>query len=282
MNKCGFGYKSNYHFITRAFCYLSLLLIIGLSSCQSVERLFTGLTDSDIEKNMILINAEEAVADIETIYLRRLNIDFKDRNNDRSFRANMFIERDSVIIISVIPVMGIELVRVMFDKSDIYIIDRINQEVSRSDYSTFSDRYNVTLDFHILQSIFTNSLFSYPLHEDYNFNDYNFSVEEKQYKFERKYLDSGCNVEHHFSVLPDIYKVNNFIIDYIIDNKTLEVDYSSFIKVDDDYVFPETIELKSDYRGRNHMIRMNFNSIVINGEQTIFFQIPDSYEVIDF
>ena len=65
--------------------------------------------------------------------------------------------------------MGIELIKAKLSKNELIILDKKNvidkkEKVAlRTDYTFFSKKYGVYLDFQAIQAILTNALFLYPV-----------------------------------------------------------------------------------------------------------------------
>jgi hypothetical protein len=64
---------------------------------------------------------------------------------------------DSVIWISVSPGLGIEAVRLYITPDSVFFMNRINNEYATTTFSFFNTRYQVDLDFNMLQSLLTGN-----------------------------------------------------------------------------------------------------------------------------
>ena len=114
---------------------------------KGAETLLKNITDSAFYGNWI-----NAKASVES------EID-GEKNN---FNINLRICRDSAIWVSVSPLLGIEVVRVLLTKDSVRFIDRINKQYKISGYKLINDLLHAgNLDFEIIQGILTGSLFAY-------------------------------------------------------------------------------------------------------------------------
>jgi hypothetical protein len=96
---------------------------------------------------------------INTANFSKLSVDIKSPGNTLSSAASMKIIRDSIIQISVQPMLGIEMARVDFFKNDIVIIDKMNSRYLKTNYEFLFTRFRVKADFNSLQALLLNELF---------------------------------------------------------------------------------------------------------------------------
>ena len=81
--------------------------------------------------------------------------------NTLSFNINMRVKSDSIIWISITPLLGIEVARVMVTPDSVKFIDRINKKYSVTDLEFFNRLFDINVDFDIIQGIITGNLFAY-------------------------------------------------------------------------------------------------------------------------
>ncbi|MBK6643722.1 MAG: DUF4292 domain-containing protein [Bacteroidetes bacterium] len=140
-------------------------IMTGLSSCKTRHKAQVPVVKDEknpddksapdlqqlIYDNSFKVNSFSAKASVKT--------NIGDQSN--SFNINLRIKTDSVIWISVSPLLGIEVARVMITRDSVKFMDRLNNKYSNSDFRFFNDLLNVNIDFEIIQGILTGNLFSY-------------------------------------------------------------------------------------------------------------------------
>lgn len=81
------------------------------------------------------------------------------RKGKTKVNASLRIYRDKAIQLSVTPVLGIEVARIELTPEGLLVVDRMNKRFVRASFAEVSQLLHVSLDFHILQSLFLNELF---------------------------------------------------------------------------------------------------------------------------
>ena len=98
------------------------------SSCKTVKRAVSFGERQDLSLSELVDSVKDRSVVFDELYLKRVFVDIKTDERSLAGRANILIKKDSVIIISVIPIMGIELYRIKLDKEGVYILDRLNKK----------------------------------------------------------------------------------------------------------------------------------------------------------
>lgn len=266
-------------------------LIIGvllLSACKTTNTLDIGnvsnLSDVKLRNNL---KDHELVYD--KLYLKKASFSFDDGTQNKTFKGSIVIKKDSMIVISIVAMMGIELVRVKLTPDEVVIVDKYNKKVFLTSYNYFEEKYGINLDYRVLQSILSNSLFIYPSENDFydDLKKYKHDIDTKSYSF-KSIKDKRLNrinkrnsndlILHEFSIYPDVYKIFNVFIKDFASNQTLIVDYDNFIEFND-VLFPEYINLKGTKANKVLKISLKVNYLDINNGGSLHFKIPDSYKV---
>lgn len=122
-----------------------------LASCKTSSKINkTPVPNSEIR----LTNKE-----IKSANFNNITINFSINGNTLSSRASMRIITDSVIQLSIIPALGIEMARINFTPDSILILDKINQKYLSTSYDSLLSKINMPLGFTDLQAFFLNKLF---------------------------------------------------------------------------------------------------------------------------
>src|SRR5688572_13161300 len=82
-------------------------------------------------------------------------------DQENSFNINLRIYTDSIIWISISPLLGIEVARVMVTRDSVKFLDRLNKKFSVSDFRYLNELLQLNVDYDILQGVLTGNLFAY-------------------------------------------------------------------------------------------------------------------------
>jgi hypothetical protein len=214
------------------------------------------------------------------VCLPKLSLDGK----NQAVRANIYIKKDSAIIISVIPIMGIELYRIMLNQTGVFFIDRMNRTVAESDYQTLSRKFLVDLNFHQIERILSNNVFTYPVNDLQLLKRYTGMTNSKSYTLSSLGVNRFRNDKSYqvIEVLPDIFRVSSSFISYPDKNLSMRVSYQDFASFYDQLPFPSKIIIEGIKQLESIVVTLSINSLDIDGSQSISFSMPSGYAKVTF
>ena len=261
---------------------LSLIVVIIfftflLFSCRTKEKLIKSIAVGEINETNILDNIIAEKFDFNTLFFRRVNVEVSENGNINSFRANIYIENGKQIIISIIPLLGIELARVLITPEQIIIIDRFNKEVYYTNFNFVERKFYFNLNYNLLQSILTNRLFCYPDENPVSIRNYTMQYVNGVYLFKN---DNGSiDFNHRIDIIAENYKMSRNQLVKPSENILFDVKYEDFHDLKNTK-FPNSIKMTAQKGYEKYELTMNCTNIDIDGSGTILFTIPDSYEKV--
>ncbi len=258
--------------------FLILFSILIITSCKSLKQTFDSF--SITSKPDIFI--EEIIKndiDFNTIFFKRTQFTFDDGNDKKSFRGSIFIQKDKQIIVSITPILGIELFKLVIDPNSIAIVDKMNKQIQYTDFSYFQKSFGMDLDFYTFQNILTNSFFLYP-----------FNLPQSLFKFElsESYENSSIlkskDISHKNNIYQQKLSANNSInkiskVDVlnISNHILLTISYSEYKNIFNDKYFPNNLFLNAIQGKENLTLNIQFSQIEIDGSSSLSPSIPESY-----
>ncbi|GAO31295.1 hypothetical protein JCM15548_13644 [Geofilum rubicundum JCM 15548] len=268
----------------RYLAYLVLLYFVGLSSCKSVDRLFTATAEDDLNETELVERIVDNQLVYEELFFKRVFAEIEKDGKNQGVRANIYLKKDSAIVISVIPVMGIELYRIMLTKTGIFFIDRMNRTVAESTYQALSRRFLVDFNYEQIQRILSNGVFTYPN------NDLNLLKRYAGVKKSDSYALSSVGVSRFrnddsyqiIDILPGIFRVSNSFISYPEKALSMNISYQDFVSVSGEVPFPSKIVLEGIKNQESIVVTLSISSVDIDGGQSISFLMPSNYEKVQF
>jgi hypothetical protein len=146
------------------FFVLALCILIGLSSCRTKKVIKS--PDSKIKlKGEEVIQVFDSVKSKEFTYhylSAKANVSYTDKSGEtNSFDINVRMCHDSAIWISITPLLGIEVARVMIRPDSIIILDRLHKTVMRRDFMYFEEWLKANVNFNMIQAVITGNYFQY-------------------------------------------------------------------------------------------------------------------------
>ncbi len=138
------------------FIIVMLVIIIILSACKTHETLLR----KDVKTmriKRIMRKTKERDNKIMSMWVKRYNAIYYVGDKEKAFRGNYKIIKDSLVLISLGSVLGIEGVRILFMPDSIFFVDRINKVYFSGDYSDFKKYNKFDVDYNSLQNVLLNN-----------------------------------------------------------------------------------------------------------------------------
>lgn len=144
------------YFLTLLLC--GGLLLSVLTGCKSSKRVGTVESARVKAHNEFFQSMEERSFRFRTL-TARLNVELDIPGKQLSARVDMRMVKDSALLLSVQPFLGIEIFRVELGRDTIKVVDRLNKRYMVENYSELRGQTPIEFNFYNLQALFTNHLF---------------------------------------------------------------------------------------------------------------------------
>jgi hypothetical protein len=270
----------------RTYSYIFIFISIIIVSCKARKN--AAPSETGEVKPMKDRSVEELLNKLDSSSFKaewmqaKASVTTKQDKKETSFTIHMRAHKDSIIWISITPLLGIEAVRVMITNDSIKVLDRINNKYQVSNIDYINKLLQMKVNFEIMQSLLTGNFFAYKKNEN-KFNSV--YLEEKYYilsslnkhKLKRSLEEKDPNKP----VIQDCYidtsyRITRVSVEDQKINKTLVTDYSDF-RITDSGLFPfksiTKITAEKDFE-----ITIEYNKVETGEVQEFPFTIPASYE----
>jgi hypothetical protein len=237
------------------------ILVLFLISCKKEIFQFS-LT----EKKKLNINE----LDFEN-FQAKSKIQFDDGIQNFNANANVRIKKDSIIWLSVTASIGIEAVRAIIRTDSIFVIDRINKEFVAFGFDSLQNKFNIPIDYNMLQSALVGNLIDHREKED------KVAKEEGFFLLKQKYgdflIDNFVNSK--------TMKIEKVLIREQPELNSMEINYADFQFIDKNLV-PHEHNFHISYTRNNYNtktdVNIGFNKISVDDKKIKFpFNIPNKY-----
>jgi hypothetical protein len=278
--------KGIIHFYTVAVAFL-LAFAFFSSGCRSTRKVSAPvvkenkkLEDKTAPDLQQLINDNAFKA---KMFSAKADVKTDNGEKSNSFNINLRIATDSVIWISISPLLGIEVARIMVTKDTVKFMDRLNNKYSVSDFDYLNKLLDINVDFEIIQGILTGNLFSYKRNK---FNSV--YIDEKYYILstlsKRKLKRSLEDIDPNKPIVQDLwvddtsYRIIRLSVEDQKREKSLLTDYSDHRETDaGKFPYKSKTNIKAE---KNILIDIGYNKLTISNDLEFPFSIPSSYEKI--
>jgi len=268
--------------------YIFLLVLISLFACKSRQKTVTtdfgrikhisdkNLIDS-IEKNEFQFNVLSAKASIKVI-----------DDKETSFKAHIRVKKDSAIWVSITPLLGIEMARVLITKDSVMFLNRIDKQYFVGTFDYINNKFGTDLDYQMLEAVIVGNSIEFEKEEkdiitnvDKKKHAYYISTEKKRKV--RKEIKKDKNklkeLNQAIRLSPETFKIIELILSTPKSDHSLVSKYSDFMELEDNS-FPQ----KSDVTlisEKTVNILIDYSKVSIEKEDISFiFKIPAKYEPV--
>jgi len=215
----------------------------------------------------------------------KFSAEYSNKGKENSFNGQIRIRKDSMIWISLTPMLGIEAVRLMISQDSVKMINRLNDTYFIGDYEYVNHFLNTNIDFDLLQAFLLGNDLQF--YEDGKFRasidqgDYKLSTGERR-KLKKFVHNSQENLKVFIQNIwldPVSFKITRADVKEIRrDNIRLESTYGDFEMLDNQ-LFPRkmTYNILAD---NTIKVKANFSKMTINIPMSFPFKIPASYQPV--
>lgn len=258
-----------------------ICMILLLLSCRSQKSVTEVAAPAKVIKES---SGPEAIFttghSFKTMKVKRMNVDFVINGIKDNFNGNMAIYRDSLIAISIIPILGYEAIRILCTKDSIIVINRTDRTYHSSSLDYYLKKYNISAGFNDLQAVLANEVFYYRA----GYKDINYEKEIK--------MEGGNIIFIIESLIGSIKLANQEIAADSACNKIRDVfvdDYQRDVKIKVRYNDFNGCEIKSfpsrimiDIQDKSNAVNLDieYGQVIFDDKINVKFEIPKGYSRI--
>lgn len=132
-----------------------LMATLLFTSCKTVKEIARGPLENRTSKE--LWNALDSLSQFGTISAK-VHVDFEQNGKNQSFNCKLRIKEDSAVWVSIAPLLGIELFRMVITADSVKLVDRLNKRYFTDSLAVLETMTKVPVSFDVLQSLLTGTL----------------------------------------------------------------------------------------------------------------------------
>jgi hypothetical protein len=246
-----------------------IVLFITLVGCKSTKDIFDGKATKNMEANKIIQNHYDLKENFETAYIRA-NAKYKDDKQSMSFTADIKIEKDKQILVS-IRFIGITMAKALITPTEVKYYEKNGNNFFEGDYSTLSNWLGTDLDFYKIQNLLLGEAI-----DDLKKQDYTASIEDKMYKIEEK---KSSENQKAFYFEASKFVLRKQMIQQPQKNRELQVSYPNHQEYSE-AILPLTILIEAAQNNQKNSIFINYNTITFNEALSFPYSVPSNYDRI--
>lgn len=255
-----------------------------LWSCKSTEKAKRSSLEG--KKTEYLIQQMKANEFKFDTFSAKSVISVTQDNKKTTFKSNIRIKKDSAIWISITPLFGIEMARVLITVDTVKLIDRLEKKYFIGDYEYINKRFNVDLEYEVLEAILLGNSIAFEFDEKVKFStdkeDYYLGnlQKRKAKKADEKPKKIEKEKEEVISlwINQNSFKLDKFIFSDLTADRFILGEYKNFMEIEDQLI-PEYLrfELQSSQPAE---VELQYSRVSLNQPLKFSFNISSKYEKI--
>ncbi len=209
----------------------------------------------------------------------KFTVKYKSEKSSMSLKGNLKMIQDSVIWISLSPGLGIEAARLICTKDSIFLIDRLKKRITKAKYDFFTKKFNLPVDYNIVESILTNQFFVYPKVDDTKsafFNKFRLSADNENIILDKTSKEA---IENLIKISKKTFTVSNCSMIDIKNKRSLKINYTlgQFQGVKH---FPSDVNIVSLAGSKSLTANLHYKKVSFPASLKVSYNFPASYKVI--
>ena len=256
--------------MNKFFLSIAIFAIVALSGCKSTRSLSgegSAMTSKALNKKM-----DNAAFDYK-FFSAKARVTFEDEKMKQSFTANIRMQKDEVIWMSLTGPFGIEGGRVLIEKNRIQIIDRLNRKYYDEPFSYIDKYIPINADLALIQNIILGNPLEKTLSKQ--------KIEDPQNTSDL-YRATGefGPVQAVYMILPEIFKYRRVNLTEASSSRKGNLDFSDYKKVDgSEFAFERILNFNDDKR--KVQVELDFTKAKKEDSMDFPFNVPDKMKKVD-
>ncbi len=141
-------------------CWLAAVLLLPVSCGVKKEIKETKYMRGRMAVSDIILSREMENSEIQSVKYKRINFTYTNPDRTVGGRGSMGIIRDSLILISVTPITGLEAARLFIYKDSVKILHRMEKNYYRGSWQKFMEKFNMEVGYGKLEALLMGEYFS--------------------------------------------------------------------------------------------------------------------------
>ncbi|MCF6239779.1 MAG: DUF4292 domain-containing protein [Bacteroidales bacterium] len=258
--------------------FISIVLLISILaiSCKTTKNL---RKEQASKLSAVYDSISMNYFDYRTLYIKS-SVKYKKDKKSLKLKTSIKILKDSLIIASLSPGLGIEAARIKFTKDSVFIMDRLSSHLTKTAYKYLADSLNISVDYADIQNILTNRLFIYPKDKtmDLKIQFVNNYIFKKQISDIEVYRKTLSNIEQLIVIDPNDYHIKESKVNEIDNKRFMTIKFLGLFS-DEFNNLPKSISILSFSDNKYTNINIDYLKVQKDKELRFSFKIPSKYDV---
>ncbi len=245
-----------------SWIYYFLIFSLITVSCKTQK-----VRKATTEKELALYELEYT-----TLNVPKATFTFSQKQNAIDVNGSIRIRKDSIIILSFQPFLGMEVGRAGITQHSLTVIDRINKRYFKADFDSLKAATGISINYHIFESIFTNSLFVYDKPGRAQISA--FEKVQVGDLFLLQINKGGIIQEFNVNEEKRVFSGRVFAND---EPYSIGWNYLNFLSLESGYFFPHLVKIDMSDGNSQFRLDVAYNKVELDKNVNFQLSVPSSY-----
>lgn len=187
------------------------------------------------------------------------------------------MKKDSAIFISVTPILGQEVARLLVTNDTVKFINRMESTYYIGGTDFFVKKFNTNIDFDMLQAIFTGNDFKNASGASSKVSQSNNEIQINHYSRSFSKLNQSFIFDQQLLIRPSDYRLSKNSIFEKNSSRVLTASYSEFVSVSGQNL-PHQLDITFSDNTTQAQLNIKYSRLNVNEPQNLDFSIPKRYK----
>lgn len=256
-----------------------LLLVLGIG-CRPVRQLIPVIVDREVEQVLTSMHTAQPTFDF---FAARFSGTATLNGMDTDIAGTIRIRKDSAIYISIAPILGIEVARILVTPTQVRLLNRLENTYFDGDMQMLNSMLRADLDYHMLQSLLLASDFPH-----FSADNFRLSTEQEALRLSsparRRIRTTHTRAEplaHTLWLNPQSYRIMRSELSENSSNRTVSAIYPTYTTAQGQSLPSELLIAFAEEQSQA-LLTLRYSRITLDQPQQITFSIPSKYTPMDF
>jgi len=270
--------------MNKKLIYIFIVITVLLSSCGIFSKtvktgdIYDNTAKEETKVKTALDSIQKHYSEFDTFY-SGFTGNYESNNQNLPLKGMIKIKLDEFIWISVRPIMGIEVSRILITNDSLKVIDKLKNEYIEEKLSVIKSKIGIDLTYEIIQSILLNRFYVFP--SDNKINSYYLLNIENSTTLTAAGIFSDINISHKTSFSSRNFSIYENTLKLLDKNQSLNIIYSDF-QLLNKKEFPNSLQLNIDNAANTSLINLSYKNIKINETIKPTFIVPKNFKRVKF
>lgn len=259
---------------------MPVMVLVFIAGCRPVRQLVPVVIDREADQVLTSMHASQPVFDF---FSARFSGRVTLNGMVTDIAGTIRIRKDSAIFISIAPVLGIEVARILVTPDQVRMLNRLESTYFEGDMQLINSMLRAELDYHMLQSLLLGSDFPH-----FSADNFRLSSDDDLLKLHspaRRRLRSAhtttAPIQHSLWLNPQSYRIMQSELTENNPRRTVRASYPSYTTAQGQSLPSELLIAFAEELSQAELA-VRYSRITLDQPQQMTFSIPSRYRPMEF